>query len=361
MISRIYASTIVIVALALTSGACSRLPQGALVPVAQASTARTAIVPILVATTRNRAVNDVGDMFGSERADRVSYASIKVSLPPDTVRKIGDVQWPKTLPGDPARDFVTVSADYLDHQSFSGALSNAIKHSDSNKVLIFVHGFNNRFDEAVYRFAQIAHDSKAPAVPVLFSWPSRGVVGLAAYHDDMQNATSSRAALEQLFDTIAANQNVKEVNVLCHSMGCLLTLQALHAKALNAASIGDKIANVLLVAPDVDVNVFQKQMRQMGHSMPRFALFLSQDDHALKVSKAISGGQTRLGDIDPAREPYKSEFRHQHILVFDLTGLRGGAHSRAFEDVTSVMGMIEARLAHGQQMDEEATVAEAAQ
>jgi hypothetical protein len=40
--------------------------------------------------------------------------------------------------------------------------------------------------------------------------------------------------------------------------------------------------------------------------------------------------------------------------VFDLTHLQGDAHSRAFEDVTSVMGMIRQRLATGQQLAEPA-------
>jgi hypothetical protein len=37
-------------------------------------------------------------------------------------------------------------------------------------------------------------------------------------------------------------------------------------------------------------------------------------------------------------------------MAFDLTDLGGRAHSRAFEEVTSVMGMIEQWRAEGQQM-----------
>jgi esterase/lipase superfamily enzyme len=40
-------------------------------------------------------------MFNGERADQASYASTAVSIPPDTVRKIGEVQWPTTTPPDP--------------------------------------------------------------------------------------------------------------------------------------------------------------------------------------------------------------------------------------------------------------------
>ena len=192
--------------------------------------------------------------------------------------------------------------------------------------------------------------SRAPAVPILFSWPSRGDVSLRAYRDDLESASGSRDAVVELLDTIAANPNVKEVTVVCHSMGCSLTLQALWTKLSSAGRIGAEIRNVLLVAPDVDVNVFREKMPQIGSPKPRFALFLSQDDGALKLSKSIWGGVTRLGDVDPDQEPYKSDFRRDGILVFDLTHLRGNAHSRAFEDVTSVMGMIEARLAAGQEM-----------
>ena len=57
-----------------------------------------------------------------------------------------------------------------------------------------------------------------------------------------------------------------------------------------------------------------------------------------------------MGDINANEEPYKTELARQGVLVFDLTHLEGGAHSRAFEDITSVMGMIKQRLAAGQQL-----------
>jgi len=136
-------------------------------------------------------------------------------------------------------------------------------------------------------------------------------------------------------------------------MGCLVALAALQSRAVRTGRIGAKVKNVLLVAPDVDANAFREQMQQMGTSRPRFALFLSQDDRALRISSSISGGATRLGGVNPDEEPYKSDFKRERILVFDLTHLVGRAHSRAFNEVTSVMGMIERRLAAGQQLADE--------
>jgi esterase/lipase superfamily enzyme len=299
-------------------------------------------------------------MFNRERSPTMSYARIAVSIPPDEVRKIGAIQWPVSPPGDPHRDFVTVSAQFLDKPGFNAALAAVAKGSSRSKAMIFVHGFNNRFDDAVYRLAQVVQDSGAPVIPVLFSWPSLGAIGLRAYEYDRESASQSRESLEELIDTVALSPSVKEVTVLCHSMGCLLTLDTLHSKAMNAGSIGAKVKNVLLVAPDVDADAFREQMQQMGSARPRFGLFLSQDDRALGISKSISGGATRLGGINPDEEPYKSDFKREKILVFDLTHLEGSAHSRAFNDVTSVMGMIHRRLAAGQQLAEEASRAASA-
>ena len=339
--------------LALVGCSCAGRPlQGVLIPAAESAEGGSR-VPVLIATTRQRSTNDPGEMFNGERGPSMSYGEIAISIPPDDSRKIGDIQWPPSPPGDPHRDFVTVSAKYLDKPGFSTALATAAKRTRRSKAMVFVHGFNNRFDDAVYRLAQIVQDSKAPVIPVLFSWPSRGVVSLSAYQYDRESASQSRQALEEVLDTVALSRGIKEVTILCHSMGCQLTMEALQSRSTRAGNVGAKVRNVLLVAPDVDFNVFREQMRQAGSNRPRFALFLSQDDHALKISKSIFGGATRLGDINPEEEPYKSTLAREKIMVFDVTHLEGDPHSRAFDDVDSVMGMIERRLATGQQLEED--------
>jgi esterase/lipase superfamily enzyme len=338
---------------ALVCCSCAERPlQGVLIPAA-ATAEGSSRVPVLIATTRQKSTSDPGEMFNSERGLSISYGQISVSIPPDDNRKAGDIQWPSSPPGDPQRDFVTVSAGYIDRPGFGAAIARTAKEMRRDKALVFVHGFNNRFDDAAYRLAQIVQDSRAPVIPVLFSWPSRGAVSLNAYQYDRDSASQSRQALEEVLDTVALSPGVKEVTVLCHSMGCQLTMEALRSRSIRTGKIGAKIRNVLLVAPDLDFNLFREQMQQVGSNRPRFALFLSQDDRALKLSKSIWGGATRLGDINPEEEPYKSGLAQERIMVFDVTHLEGKPHSRAFEDVNSVMGMIERRLAAGQQLEED--------
>jgi esterase/lipase superfamily enzyme len=346
------------IGLSLACGACSSRPsQGALIPVAEAAEG-TSRVRVLAATTRRRSTTDAGDMFSGERAEAVSYASIAVSIPPDGSRQIGQVQWPTAIPGDPRRNFVTISADYLDKHAFAEAVTAVAKQTGRSKVLVFVHGFNNRFDDAVYRLAQIVHDSKAPVIPVLFTWPSRGEVRLRAYTYDRESANYSRDALEQLLDMLATYPSVTEISILAHSMGNWIALEALRGRSMRSRQFADKIRadklkNAMLVAPDVDVDVFRAQIQRMGASRPRIALFLSQDDRALSFSQFIWGDVPRLGQVDPNQEPYRSEFERDRIEVFDLTRLKsvgGNAHNIAFEDVTSVVAMIKQRMKEGQEM-----------
>jgi esterase/lipase superfamily enzyme len=229
------------------------------------------------------------------------------------------VQWPTSLPGDAQQNFITVSANYRDKKN---PLPPAAKQTRRGKVLVFVHGLNTG---SMRRSIGLPKSFMIPKPPLFRSYsPGRRAAlwGCAPIRTILKTQTTLATLLSNCSTRLGPMHNVKEVKVVCHSMGCFLTLEALQSKALRAGKIGDKVKNVLLVAPDVDVNLFRTQMRQMGSARPRFALFISQDDHALKLSRSISGGVTRLGDVDPDQEPYKSDFQRERIMVFDLTGLR---------------------------------------
>ncbi len=60
-------------------------------------------VEMLVATSR-QADPAPGVLFNGERGRGLSLADITVSIP--NQRAVGTVNWPRTVPGDPARDFV---------------------------------------------------------------------------------------------------------------------------------------------------------------------------------------------------------------------------------------------------------------
>ena len=162
-----------VLGLALLLVGCAGRPEGNLIEV-HALAPGTSKVDMLVATTRAAVAEPVGVMYGGDRAIGLNFADITVSIPPDATRKVGEVQWPASLPGDPNRDFVTTSAREMTLAQARSDFDKRVDSTPGRHVLIFVHGYNTRFEEAVYRFAQVTHDSSADVVPLLFTWPSRG-------------------------------------------------------------------------------------------------------------------------------------------------------------------------------------------
>jgi esterase/lipase superfamily enzyme len=50
----------------------------------------------------------------------------------------------------------------------------------------------------------------------------------------------------------------------------------------------------MLAAPDIDVDVFRRQIASIGDKRPPFYLFVSQDDKALAASRRTSGTVARI-------------------------------------------------------------------
>ncbi|KMO30299.1 alpha/beta hydrolase [Methylobacterium aquaticum] len=327
-------------------GACAGAPKGVLAPVA-ATVPGASRVDMLVATTRKTAANP-GEMYSGDRGPALSYADITVSIPPDSVRQPGTVQWPKELPGNPATDFVTLKAETLDRPEAAARLRHTAR-GGKRHVLVFVHGFNNRFEDAVYRFAQIVHDTRAEVVPVLFTWPSRGSV--LAYGYDRESTNYSRNALEDVLRRVAQSPDVAEITVLAHSMGNWLVLEALRQMAIRDGRVAQKIRDVVLAAPDVDVDLAREAFRDMGPSRPRLSLFVSQDDNALAVSRLVWGSSgARLGAIDPSTEPYRTELARENIAVLNLTAMKGSdpLNHGKFAGSPQLVALLGNRLAQGQ-------------
>jgi len=338
---RVFAAMAVTVFLA----GCAGDVKGVLLPVTS-TVPGTSKVTMLVATTR-AADPDAGVLFSGERG-KPAFVEMTISLPPASRRKIGEVQWPSRLPGNPETDFVTLKVDKLDARTGLARLHERVSRVPKRRVMVFVHGFNNRFEDAVYRFAQIVHDSDANVVPVLFTWPSRG--SLFAYGYDRESATYSRNALENLLQALARDPAIGEVSLLAHSMGNWVALESLTQMAVRNRGIPPKIANVMLASPDVDADVFRTQIAEMTGRRPKFTLFVSQDDRALAVSRRVWGGKDRLGAVDPDVEPYKSEFEADKITVLNLTKLRTGdqLNHGKFAESPEVVKLIGTRLVDGQ-------------
>ncbi|MGA8714393.1 MAG: alpha/beta hydrolase [Roseiarcus sp.] len=345
------AAILVVLGFAIVAAGCSSRPYGNLIVGTSAPGASQ--VDLLVATTRAPVLEPPGVMFGGARGRGLDFADVVVSVPPDSARKAGEVQWPSSPPGDPERDFVTLRADRLDLAEAKANFNARVSHTPGRKVLIFVHGYNTRFEEAVYKFAQIVHDAHVDVAPVLFTWPSGG--SLVDYVYDRDSAMYSRDAFESVLQALVDDKNVGSISILAHSMGNYLAVEALRQMAIRDRGLPSKIHDVMLASPDIDVDVFRRQIAQIDVK-PRttqFTLFVSRDDKALGISSFLARDSTRLGALDPTTEPYSSMLEKAQVNVIDLTGVASNDSANHSKFATSeVVAAIGDRLAQGQALND---------
>ncbi|MER8563225.1 alpha/beta hydrolase [Mesorhizobium sp. M0578] len=329
----------------LTLTACGSGPQGVLAPISVTQVSPAASdVTMLVATSRKPSGNPA-TLFTGERSPTLSLTDLTISIPPNRVS--GTVEWPKKLPPNPQKEFAVVAAKNLSIPQAGDWLHS---HNSNGHVLVFVHGFNNRYEDSVFRFAQFVHDSGAKVTPILFTWPSRASV--LDYNYDKESTTFSRTAFERTLKALANDRTVTDITVMAHSMGTWLAMEALRQMALQDGRVSPKIRNVILASPDLDVDVFGRQWTELGPEKPKFTIMISRDDRALAISRLISGDVDRVGQIDPSKEPYKSKLQAAGITVIDLTNVKTDDrlnHSK-FAESPEIVALLGAQLASGQIM-----------
>nr|WP_255720418.1 alpha/beta fold hydrolase [Acuticoccus kalidii] len=257
------------------------------------------MVPVYVATSRAQSDNP-RLLFSGERSDSVSYARLVVSVPPN--RPIGEVTRASTLPPDPRQHFVVVSAEVFGTQAeFVASINKDLANRPASKrnVLLFVHGFNTDFPSAVTRTAQFAYDSHYPGIPVLFSWPSRGRT--IDYVYDMNSALQSRDSLISTMQALRET-NATSFDLLAHSMGNLLVVESLRQMALlGHFKTTKRVGSVMLAAPDIDIDLFRRQLAPLPMRDPPIYVMTSANDRALALSRSIAGGVSRAGNTDPEK------------------------------------------------------------
>ena len=200
------------------------------------------------------------------------------------------------------------------------------KMKDGDHVLIFVHGFNVGWWEAVASAASLqsmlnrhctadrASNESAPVHVVLFTWPSDGLaIPYWSYFSDRSDAKISGYAfgrgLLKLRDYLIGARHVSQqeggppcgraIHLLCHSMGNFVLQNAL--KRALEFSVGGRLPRIFeqifLCAADVASDVFQPG--EPFHHLPPMAravtIYHNRGDLTMPVSDYTKGNTDRLG------------------------------------------------------------------
>lgn len=219
---------------------------------------------------------------------------------------------------DPSEDFITVGRHELDRGTFEETV-NRMQKAGADTIVVFVHGYNSSYQEAVFQLARLSIDADARAVPILFSWPSQARI--TGYIADRDSTTYARDDLVQLLTMVGRSRSKQRVAVIGHSMGAWLVMEALRQLRLQGRD--DIIARlqVGLAAPDIDVDVFRAQAAVVGRLSPPLTVLVSADDRALAASSRLAGGKPRLG-LARADDPVIQDIARQGgMRIIDITTL----------------------------------------
>lgn len=289
-----------------------------------------AVVPVFVATSREHS-NDFSLPFNSKRSDHLNFARVDVGIPKAHVKGVVEKTGYKP---DPAKHFAAVSMQNFDNGNvFVNQLNQALDQRDAKdqELLVFVHGYNNNFADSTFRAAQFTHDYGLKSVTVHYAWPSAASLGLYVY--DRDSANFARDGLAELLK-LAAKTKAKRILLVGHSMGSFVTMEALRTLSLNEEQRTLKrLTNVLLAAPDIDLNVFENQVKDVK-PLPPMGVMVSRNDSALNISGRITGGHARVGDGTGI-----ATLQKYGIAVLDASKVDGGDHS-VFASSPTLMALV---------------------
>jgi len=272
--------------------ACS--PRGA-VTVDPAAAKVGAVEEIFVGTTRK--IDPETGRFGRGRSEEERFARFAISVPPE--RKAGSIEFPpKRGKPDPRKHFLTTEAEiHANAAEFGADLRQSLRALPRGKrdAVVYVHGFNNTFAEGLYRIAQLSHDLDMPGVTLHYSWPSAG--NPLGYVADRDSSMFGRDGLERLLQEVSS-AGAERIVIVAHSMGSALTMETLRQIAIRGDTrLKAKIDGVILISPDVDVDLFRMQAKAYGPLPQPFLIFGSDRDTLLNLSATLTGQPERLGNL----------------------------------------------------------------
>ena len=266
-------------------------PAGAPLGKAKAGPSLYWSVSVLYATDRMRAADAAyGAAYSRERAvgseeEAMQYGRAVVTIPRS--HHTGELETPSLFhlefTADPAKHVILARSEPLDRAVFFSDLRRA---ADGQELLLFIHGYNVTFENALRRTAQLAHDLRFAGPAVAYTWP--GQDNAARYLIAESNVDWCKPHLMRFLNELAERSGATRIHVIVHSLGNRIFAHAVDT--LVATHPGDKALfhNVVMAAADIDVDEFRELAQNMRQSTDHLTLYVSSTDKALQASMKLA-------------------------------------------------------------------------
>ena len=232
--------------------------------------------------------------YGNERGE-LQYGYVDVTIPTAHKESALETQprWTEYIldAGAARRRYILLEQVVpLAQERFVEELREHVKEARSKDLFLFVHGFNNTFEDSARRAAQLMYDLDFDGTPLLYSWPSRG--NPFAYTADESAVNDSGLVLAGFLQTIITQSGAERIHLLAHSMGSRALIEAVrtYLATLAPEKRNHIFGQIIFTAPDVDRSYFIHAVPPLVAAAERVTLYASDTDYALRASALIHDG-----------------------------------------------------------------------
>ena len=271
-------------------------------------------IPVFFVTDREREQDGKGVAFGSVRSQALTFGRATVVLPkplptsapprpPASMQDAADTGGAAAAQASPDAIRPIVATTDLTRLAISSLVASGKGDTmqrtalqlgiHRGEALVFVHGFNVTFENALRRAAQISYDTNFDGPVFVFSWAARD--SIRAYFGDNEGTGIVGGHLLDFVKTIVGETKVKKIHFIAHSMGNLVLLNAL-GNMTKDPNLRPLIGEIINAAPDVEGSVFEDMISASKGDGGSFTLYASRGDWALWASGLIRG-EARAGFI----------------------------------------------------------------
>ncbi len=261
------------------------------------------LVKVFYGTNRQAStLHDVNNPYGSELSESLDVGVISINVPTKILDDPTGIARPNelvfSLRGDGSGDDLIIeSITSYSRNSFVASLQEEIRSSNRKELILFVHGYNQTFRQALERAAtlKVGLDNVGNGAVAMYSWPSGG--SLYAYSED-RALISNNFVLDGLVEYInimLRQSGAERVHVIAHSMGNEYLLAALNRMKDRGQLTGKTFNEVIFASPDVARGDFVAKTSRIASHADRLTLYASRSDQALRASKYLNAAKTFVG------------------------------------------------------------------
>lgn len=277
---------------------------------------------VLFATDREKATYP-SDYFGTGRGLGATFGECKVGV---ATSGRPDLQGQETarphLLRTNASGILSAPVEYI-RPSFLGQIQTALAKSPQERILLFVHGFNDSYKDACSISAQLAYDVGFQGVVMTFDWPSKHT--LLGYCSDEESAQWAAPHLADFLNSIRQAAPDATIDIITHSMGSRVVTFALLDMEFEGLKPGTmKLGHIIFLAPDIDVDIFRQTTMRHIHTLSNFTVYGSSSDKALKLSRWIHEGKREGEKPDQYTEDSPKHSANPWFYSVDASGVDTG-------------------------------------